>query len=161
MDGFRYAVLAVCITSAASALIGNLTAGTKLHKQMKLILDLVTAIVIVLPFAKGTAGFELPEIGASASESTYALELYNRSLSRKMAENVGAVLYDQIGAVGIACEKIDIDVNISDDGSIFISSVTLDCEDFEAAAEIVRNSLGEDTEVVNGNSGKIEEYEKG
>ena len=161
MDGFRYAVLAVSITSAAACLIGNLTAGTKLHKQMKLILDLVIAVVLVFPFAKGTAEFELPEIGSSSSESTYGIELYNRSLSRKTAENVGGVLYDQIGAAGIACKNIDIEVNISDDGSIFISSVTLDCEDFEAAADIVRNSLGEDTEVVNGNCGKIEEYEKG
>ena len=161
MEGFRYAVSAVCIVSAAACLIGNLTAGTKMHKQMKLILDLLIAVVTVMPFAKGTAAFVMPEIcSGSAPDSSFALELYNSSLSRMTAENVGSVLRAQIGAAGIECGNIEINVNISEEGSIFISRVTLDCGNFDAAAEIVRNSLGKETEVVNGNTGEVQKYEQ-
>ena len=162
MEGFRYAVIAVCITSAAASLIGNMTAGTKMHKQMKMLLDLVIAVVTVLPFTNGPARFELPDIGGyNAPDSSYALELYNTALSRTAAENVGDVLRSQITAAGVECGNISIDVNISEDGSIFISRVILECGDFETAAEIVRNSLGSGTEVVDGNSGKIQEDEQG
>lgn len=162
MESFRYAVMAVSITCAAACLIGNLTSGTKMHKQIKMILDLVIAVVIVLPFANGAAGFELPEIGAhSAPDSRIAAELYNTSLCRETAGNVAAVLKGQISAAGIECGNIDIDVNISEDGSIFISRVILSGSDFEAAAEIVRNSLGAETEVINGDTGEVQEYEQG
>lgn len=162
MESFRYAVMAVCITSAAACLIGNLTSGTKMHRQMKMMLDLVIAVVTVLPFANGAAGFELPEIGAhTAPDYSMAVELYNTSLCRETAGNVGGVLQGQISAAGIECGNIDIDVNISEDGSIFISRVILSCSDFEAAAEIVRNSLGAETEVINGNTGEVQEYEQG
>ena len=162
MEGFRYAVLSVCITSAAASLIGSLTSGTKMQKQMKLILDLVIGIVTVMAFVNGSSAFEMPEIGDHTStDSSYAVGLYNSSLSRQTAENVGAVLTEQISAAGIECGNIDIDVNISEEGSIIISRVTLDCGDFEAAADIVRNSLGKETEVVNGNTGKVQKNEQG
>ena len=61
------------------------------------------------------------------------------------------MLLGQSNSSGIACYKIETDVNISDDGSISINRVILIADDFEKAAEIVRSSLGQDTEVVNEN----------
>ena len=58
----------------------------------------------------------------------------------------------QIEAAGIKCEKIETEVNISETNSISISSVTIRADNFEAAAKVVRNSLGAETEVYNGNT---------
>jgi hypothetical protein len=151
MEGFGNAVKAICITSAAVCLLEHLVDGTRLRYQMKLLLNLIMAVVVIMPFVKGGASFELPEISTRQPVSDTALELYNRRLCREMADNIGGVLYSQIAAQGILCEKIDIEINISEDGSIFISKVTVSAEDFGAVAEVIRNSLGKETEVVNGN----------
>ena len=45
-----------------------------------------------------------------------------------------------------------MDVNISEDNSISISKVTVSAEDFAAASEIIRNCLGSETEVENGDN---------
>ena len=78
-------------------------------------------------------------------------EIYNEELKRQSAENISSVLRDQIAAAGINCDKIEIDVNISEDSIISISKVIITADDFEAAASIVRSSVGSETEVVNGN----------
>lgn len=153
MEGFSAAVKAICIASAAVCLIENLAAGTRMQRQMKLLLDLVMATVIILPFVSGAASFEMPDISrSSGAETSCSAELYNRSLSRKIAENVGGVLYTQISAAGTECKKIDVEVNISPEGSIFISRVIVDAEDFDIAADTIRNCLGDDTEVINGDN---------
>ena len=137
--------------AAAVCLVESLVSGTRLRKQMKLLLDAVLAIVILVPFAGGNFSLELPETGnLPPPDSDFALEVYNESLSRTAAENVGTVLLEQLGAAGIDCEKLDIDVNISAEGSISISRVTVSSDDFEEAGRIIRNSLGSETEVING-----------
>lgn len=151
MEEFSNAVKAVCAASAAVCLIEYTTAGSCMKRQMKMLLDLIMAVIILTPFVKGTFSLELPEIrGISPPQQEAAAELYNEQMCRQTAENIGAVLHQQIAAAGISCESIGIEVNISDEGSICINRVTISTEDFAAAAEIVRNSLGNDTEVLNG-----------
>jgi len=151
LDTFRSSVTAVAVASAAVCLTESLVSGTRLRKQMKLLLDTVLAMVMLIPFANGSMALEMPEISEIPQpESNYALELYNESLSRNAAENVGAVLYEQLAAAGISCESLDIDVNISADGSISISRVTVIAEDFSAARSVITGCLGSGTEVVDG-----------
>ena len=76
-------------------------------------------------------------------------EIYNEELKRQSAEKYFFfVLRDQIAGAGINCDKIEIDVNISEDSIISISKVIITADDFEAAASIVRSSVGSETEVV-------------
>lgn len=149
MEEFKRAVMAICIVSAAVSLIGNLVSGSKLRNQMQLLLNLILAVVVITPFIRGASELELPDVsGFDVPDHSYSLELYNENLRRTTSENVSAVLYEQITAAGIKCEKIETEVNISEDGSIFISRVALSADNFKAAAEIVRSSLGAETEVV-------------
>ena len=67
-----------------------------------------------------------------------------------MVSGISDALYVQISNAGIICTEIETEVNISEDNSIFISKVTISADDFGTAAEIVRNSVGSNTEVVNG-----------
>ncbi len=152
MEQIKNSVIAVCTVSAAICIIESLVSGTRLKNQMKLILDLVLIAAAVIPFLKG--GIELDLSGFISERSIdygYSLEIYNEELRRQTSYNVSSVLLQQINAAGIQCEKIETEVNISEDGSISITKVTLKTDNFKDAAEIVRSSLGNETEVVNEN----------
>lgn len=148
MEDFRNAVMAVCIVSAGVCMIENMVSGTKLRSQMKLLLNLTVVTVLVVSFTRGSINFELPDF--TTDDIEYSQDLYNDEICRQTAENISSSLYGQINAAGIICTEIKTEVNISDDNSIFISRVTISADDFGAAAEIVRNSVGSGTEVVNG-----------
>ncbi|MDO4862737.1 MAG: hypothetical protein Q4A05_01100 [Ruminococcus sp.] len=146
----KAAVLAVCVVSAAKSLIGQTAGSVKMKDQLRLILDILLALVITAPFVSGFAGFELPEIGAyKLTDYDYSQELCDRALAEQTAANVCDILAEQLAAAGIDCGKISAEVNILSDGSISISRVTVNTEDTEGAAEVIHNTLGAETEVVN------------
>ena len=152
MEHLKNSAAAICVVSAGVCLIGGLTSGTRLRKQMKVLLDLIFAAVIISPFISGGLDLELPSPEEyDISGFGEASAIYNDALRKQISYNISEVLLGQINSSGIACYKIETDVNISDDGSISINRVILIADDFEKAAEIVRSSLGQDTEVVNEN----------
>lgn len=149
MEEFKNAVLAICIVSAAVSIIGNLVSGARLRNQIQLLLNLVLVVVVITSFIRGASELELPDVSRYDSpDHSYSLELYNENLRRTVSENISVVLSEQLAAAGIKCEKIETEINISEDGGIFISRVALSADNFKAAAEVVRNSLGAETEVV-------------
>ncbi len=151
MEDFKNAVMAVCIVSAGVCMIENMVSGTKLKSQMKLLLNLTVASVLIASFTKSGIAFELPDFRAyDTAEYGYSQEIYLEEMCRQTAENVSAILLEYLSAAGINCSKIETEVNISEDTSIFISKVTISADDFGKAAEIIRNSIGSDTEVING-----------
>lgn len=148
MENFRNAVMAVCIVSAGVCIIENMVSGTRLKSQMKFLLNLTVITILVASFTKGGINFELPDF--SSYDTTYSQEMYNNEICRQTAENISDSLYVQISNAGIICTEIETEVNILEDNSIFISKVIISADDFGTAAEIVRNSVGSNTEVVNG-----------
>lgn len=149
MEDFKNAIMAVCIVSAGVCMIENMVTATKLKSQMKLLLNLTVATVLIASFTKGGISFELPDF-PSYDADEYSYSLYSEEMCRQTAENISDILLEQLSASGINCSKIETEVNISDDNSIFISKVTISADDFGKATEIIRNSIGSDTEVING-----------
>lgn len=153
MEGLGSVIKSVCIISAAICLIEGIAAGTRFRNQMKFLLNLVFIIVVAMPVLKGTFEFELPDIEKyMTSEYSESEEIYLEELKNQTAENIRSVLMQQLEAAGINCSEIEIEVNISETNSISISSVTVSADNYEAAAEVIRNSLGAETEVYNGNT---------
>ncbi len=153
MEQIKSSVIAVCTVSAAICIIESLVSGTRLKNQMKMILDLVLIAAAAAPFFKGGIDLDLSGLNIDNTiDYSHSQEIYNEELRRQMSYNVSSVLLQQLSAAGIICEKIETEVNISDDGSISIIKVTLRTDNFKGAAEIVRSSLGSETEVVNENS---------
>lgn len=150
MEGLSAAVKSVCLISAAVCITDMITGGTKLRRQIRFILDLIFIIVIAAPVVKGTFELELPDI-SQYELSDSGDDAYRTAMTEATAANISSVLMSQLEAAGISCSKIETNVNISEDNSISISSVTISADNFEAAAEIIRNSLGYDTEVLDGN----------
>lgn len=151
MEQFRAVIKSVCIISAAVCILDGLAAGTRFRNQMKFLLNLIFITVIAAPVLQGTFDFEMPELDRYMTEDyDSAGELYQEELRRQTGENISAVLMQQLEAAGIKCTGIETDINISETNSISISSVTVSADDFGAASEIIRSSLGGDTEVING-----------
>ena len=152
MDDIKELIRAVCIISAAICIMDGLVSGTRLKNQMKFLLNLIFVTVIATPFLKGTLKFELPDIrDYTLPEYTQQEEIYNEQICMQTSENISSVLMQQLEAAGIECSKIETSVNISETNSIYISNVTVSADDFEAAAQVIKNSLGEETEVIDGN----------
>lgn len=150
MESLRNSVIAVCTVSAAICIIESLVSGTRLKNQMKLILDLILITAAAAPFFAGGTDIDLSVFDSYRDIDTdFSVNAYNEELRRQTSYNVSAVLLQQISAAGISCEKIETEVNISEDGSISITKVTIRTDNYKKAAEIIRNSLGGETEVVN------------
>lgn len=151
MENIKSAVVAVCIISAVKCIIGSVASASELKNQIAMIMNLLLAVFIISPFVHGFSEFEMPDISAySITDYDYSDDIYASVLASQTSENIESVLSQQLSAVGIYCDKIEVEVNISADYSISINKVTVTSEDFEAAALIVKSSLGTETEVING-----------
>ena len=151
MEGFVFAVRAVCFTSAGICFVRCITDGTKLRGQADFVLKLIFAFVVVSPVVNGIFNIELPDLSAfDCTDYSYSSEIYENEMRIQLSENISSVLEDQLNAAGIKTEKIETEVNIMQDGSIDISRVIISTSDFEASAGIIRSSIGQETEVING-----------
>ena len=151
MEELKNSVRAVCYVSAAVCIIRSLTGGTKLHTVMDMLMKLIMAAVIAAPFVNRGFSSELPDISGYGSDIAYdGEEIYMNAMRMQTAENVREILVEQLSAAGISVSEIEVDVNISPDGCIDIYRVTVTADDPEAAAGLIRESLGEETEVIDG-----------
>lgn len=141
------AVLSVCIVSLAISISENLTAGTRLGKQVKFILSLILIAVIFRPFSDNIS---LPDIPDIPEFQQYSDEFYNNEMKMRISENISEAFEDELLKNGINTDFIDTDINISDSDSISINSVTVGTDNFQRAEMIIKENLGEETEVLNG-----------
>lgn len=150
METIKSTVSSVCIVSAGLFAVRCLIADQTLRIRAETILKMIFALVLISPFVRGGFSIELPELTEyELADNSFSRQAYMAELAKQTAENIQQVLMEQINASGVKCENISADVNISEDGSIFISKVTVRADDPEMAADIVRNCLGSDTEVIN------------
>lgn len=153
MEGIKSTVLAICAISAARCIVGNAAAASKFKSGLTTMFNLLLAMIMITPFAQGTISLELPDISDySYPVADYGDDAYAIALKSETEANITTVLEQQLDSAGINFELIETNVNISADYSISISSVTITAEDYEAAALMVKNCLGMETEVINGNS---------
>jgi biopolymer transport protein ExbD len=151
MENFVAAVRAVCFVSVGICIIQSITDGTRLRGAADIVLKLIFALAVTAPIVSGAFEFELPDLSAfDSTDYSYSTEIYENELCTQVSENISAVLREQLKAAGINAEKIDTEVNISQDGSISINRVIISTSDFEASAKIIRGSIGQETEVING-----------
>ena len=144
------AVRGICLLSAGIFILRMLSDGTKLGSQAEFVFKLIFMLVTVTSLTKGIKSIELPDISRYESYvNIEASDIYREELERQTAENIADVLMSQLTAAGIEAEKLKAEVNISDDGSISINRVIIRTADPADAEELIRRSLGQETEVVN------------
>lgn len=151
MENFVAAVRAVCFVSVGVCIVQSITDGARLRGQADMILKLIFAVAVTAPIVSGVFELEMPDLSAfDSTDYSYSAEIYENELRTQLSENISAVLLEQLNAAGIKTEKIDTEVNISQDGSISINRVIISTSDFEASAKMIRDSIGQETEVING-----------
>lgn len=144
------AVLSICIVSLAVSVSENLVSGTKLGKQIKFILSLILIAVIFRPFSENAVLPDISEIPDIPEFKQYSEDFYNDEMKSRISENISETLEDELLKNGIHTDFIDTDINISDSDSISINSVTVGTDNFQQAERIIKENLGEGTEVLNG-----------
>lgn len=153
MENVTIAVRAVCVTAVGICIVSHITEGTRLHSQAEFIYRLIFAIVVAGLIFNGRKQIELPDLsGFDSNEFSFSTEAYDNAVAEQTASNITDILLSQLNAAGISVDDIVTEVNISEDNGISINRVIIRTADFEIAAEIIRSSLGQETEVVNGNS---------
>ena len=151
MENIKGIAAALCFVSAGIYGVRYLVSDSALCRKAEVILKMIFAAVLISPFVNGKFSFELPELSDyEIAEYSFSRDEYESELTRQASENISQVLTGQITASGTICEKVTAEVNISEDGSIIISKVIIEADDFEKAADIVKSCLGGTTEVVNG-----------
>lgn len=142
-------ILSVCIISLLINVLENMTNDMKLGKQVKFILSLILLAVIFSPFSTTDLFSELPAFSVIDDVATYSDELYNEEIQVQVSENVSEVLKDELEKNGISFDFIETDVNISDTDGISINKVKISTDNFSDAERIIKENLGEETEVIN------------
>lgn len=143
-------LLSVCIVSSARSIIGQIAGHAKMIGQIKLVLDIIFVLLITEPFMSGFIKFELPDIDNYEISDYYEeQEIFNNELASQTASNVCDIISEQLEAEKIQYERLSVEVNISDDGCISISRVTVITEEIDRVSEVIHNTLGIETEVVN------------
>ena len=141
----------VCAVSALICVLRMISGGTRLKSQAELLMKLILGMAVAAVFTDGISDFELPEaFSGSGTDYSIMSQVCDEEVAARAGENISEVLRGQLCAAGIDAEKIRTEVNILQDGSITISRVVISTEDIEAAAAVIRSSLGQETEVVNG-----------
>lgn len=152
MESIKSTVMAICTISAARSIVGGLLSASKLKSTVILMLDLFLALTLITPIAQGTFAFEMPDLtDYSFTSADLENDSYASAIKAETEKNINDILEQQLEGAGIIFSSVETDVNISADYSISISSVTIRAEDFLSAAIVVKQSLGLETEVINGN----------
>ncbi len=141
-------ILSICIISLAVSISENLTSGTKLGKQIKFMLSLILLCVIFRPSDIP----DMPDIPDIPELEQYSRDFYNQEMADRIAENISQTLADALLKDGVSTDFIQTEINISDSDSISINRVTVGTDNFPKAEKIIKDNLGEETEVLNGHN---------
>ncbi|MBE6857370.1 MAG: hypothetical protein E7500_08135 [Ruminococcus sp.] len=163
MEEIKTAVKTVCILTVSICMTEYLTSWTRLKNQMKYILNGIFILIFTVLVINTVSSVQLPSLEDYAEiQSTYdSNELYISEIKAQTEANITLVLQQQLDSYGIKYENIETTVNISETNSISISKVTVTAEDYKSAERIIKNSLGEETEVINGDNKDIQRAEQG
>ena len=149
MEEMVTAVRTVCVLCIGICAVQSMTEGTRLKSQAGMVMKLILAVIIGSVIMKGGREFSLPDLGGSSNMSyEHDKEIYDEEIIRQTEKNISDVLTAQVRSAGINVEKIAADVNIPQNGSIVINRVFINTSDNDSAADIIRGSLGQETEVV-------------
>ena len=129
-------LLSVCVTAVMTAVYKALAPSDKFSSQIKLLVSCFF-VVSVIGAVSGTVGLsDISDIiNADTSYNDYTVQL-EKQTAEETAKNLRGIIADELAKEGISPEKIYVDVNISDKGSISISEIKLVFrrEDYEANA---------------------------
>ena len=118
-------LFSICVTALITALYKALVPSDKMSSQIKLLVSCFFVLSVMSVIRGGTDIGELTDIvSIDTSYNDYSAELEEMT-AYETANSLKRVIGERLSEAGITPEKIYIDVNITDNGSISISEVKL------------------------------------
>ena len=134
----RQMLFSICAAAVITTLYKALIPTERFSAQIKLLISCFFAVTVINAVSGLNAAWDFSDIlSADTSYNDYTVQVFGFA-EEKTADALRAVIYEKLGEEGIVPEKIYIDVNISDNGSISISDIKLvfgSVSDYAAYAE--------------------------
>ena len=149
MEALNEWTLALCACAAAVSLAEMLLPEGAVKKTAYFVLSLITATCLISPIR------EINEL--SIGIETHAEQPYTDWFSRvtedEFAANIRKILEDTLSSIGVKAEKIYVETDISEDGSVYINKarITIDERYADMIGEIERaaqTAIGAETDVI-------------
>lgn len=150
METIKTIVLSACFISIISAALGMAVSDGKCEGQIKLILGAVFIITAASGIMKG----DFSDISEAVADSEKITEIvspgaedYYISAAEK---NLSRTLEDYLTENGVSSAEISSEIDISENGSIYINKVTARLSDYSeyiSAMEALKNAVGEDVTI--------------
>lgn len=149
MEQLRAAVLAVCMLSAAVGLITLIRPGRVLERQVRFLVSLLFVVSLTAPFLHMEVPSSLGELQAREAQAhadaiTAEMEAQMLAQTQMLAADA---LQELLAAQGITCEEITVQAHIGENGSIYLSEVSVRCDDFAGASGVLTDALGEEVSI--------------
>jgi hypothetical protein len=115
---------------------------SKFEKEFRILFTAVALAVLLQAFSQvDTSALE----GVSLDVNPYSLEDISTEdyTQQEITAQVEKSIEDYLSENGLSCKDISVGINITEDGSISIISVTLTVDDFPRAKELLLQSFGE------------------
>ena len=156
MNAIRIWAAAVCAAAIASSIAQIAVPDGKVQKAMRCVIGLFFVCGVIMPFAQGLPPMSSEKLQweeAAFLEVTDDLsqELTNQT-AKRFEENVRQIVQDMLSAQQIPAKKIEVDVHVGEDSSIYINSLKIQIskgeeENIEQISQIVQKETGITPEV--------------
>lgn len=151
MSALADIILAFCISLVAIGLVSILVPSGSTEKPMKMLIAITMMAMLMAPFLKGDINWDFTTENLADNRS---LEDTAVGRARAMAESqMELALSDLLNRNEIEVDEILVNMDICEDGSIFISQISISSDftsgdEMQAVKNIVKEELGVDVEVI-------------
>ena len=140
MDAVKEWAVAVCAAAVLSAAVGMLTNGGSSAKSMRFLLSVVMLCLLIEPLGsiKECADNVNLIISGPVEDNNRLLNAVEDQTVSYMSRSVSELIDSELDAMGVYAQKIQVNMDISEDGCITIGQVviTVNEEDHARADEL-------------------------
>ncbi|MBQ3843120.1 MAG: hypothetical protein II820_10570 [Ruminiclostridium sp.] len=131
-------LFSICAAAVITAVYKALIPSDRFSAQVKLLVSCFFAVIVINALSGLNTAWDISDIlEADLSYNDYTVQVFGLA-EEKTADALRTAIYKKLAEEGAAPEKIYIDVNISDSGTISISEIKLvfgSVSDYDANAQ--------------------------
>ena len=144
MNKIKLAVITICVCSVVYSLFLTFSSGSRFKKTLRTVFGLLAVTAVLSVFGKGL-DFSDIEDEFKKSFDTQSVGVGARATAEETSRLLSARAEDILQKNGISFQKVDVDMDIGEDGSIIINKAEVyfsgDDRGEAAAKEILRREM--------------------
>lgn len=149
MELLKRVILTACFLSTAITIADSVKPGEKFSRQLRLIFSMIFITGTAAAVLSSDISPELPALALDPEPGNYksveeaADKAVSSAVSSAAEKSVNDMICRILTAKGISFEKIDVVINMNEDGSIDINEIGYCGSEYEKAAEAVKSGVGD------------------